>query len=492
MIDKLPLQFSLDSLPLACMFLSDNYKINYMNPAMITLLNSAETWDYSGKSFLDYISTENHQAFFDFIQSLNQLSGQPNWQTLKIVCEDNTEKQLLVNGHWISNYEHFVSKYFLAGLPVDDKDDKYRSGSDFASSYSSNLYDSHYESVFNNAPIGIALLNEAGIIKETNDAFLNHIGANKSTILNQHYCTVMTNPIKAKVIALTKLLYKSKHHYIKDVVVQKKAGERHKILEISISEFFDQNETSRNLLLFTEDITHQQDTHAALLQSEKLALTGRLAASLAHEINNPLQTSLGCLGLVEEMLNEDDDRDLAVYIKMAIEELQRGARIVKKLRDLNRTTDLTERTQVELCKIIEDVLLLTKNQLYDKNIVPVFPYQGPPVIVLASKDQIQQVILNLVMNAIDALPDGGNIYFDIIQTNDPHGVTVKIRDTGMGIKPELKKSLFEPFFTTKEEGLGLGLYICRQIIDDHAGSLNFDTELGQGTEFTIWLPGIDT
>jgi signal transduction histidine kinase len=171
--------------------------------------------------------------------------------------------------------------------------------------------------------------------------------------------------------------------------------------------------------------------------------------------------------------------------------LQRSARIVKKLRDLNRNTDIKDKEPIDLQEILDGVLVLTKNRLYDRNIVPVYPYQGPPPILSASKDQIQQVLLNLVMNAIDALPEGGNIYLDILHTDDPQGFTVKIRDTGVGMTKEVMENLFDPFFTTKEEGLGLGLYICKRIIGDHNGKLSVESEPGQGTEFSVWLPGLD-
>jgi nitrogen-specific signal transduction histidine kinase len=118
------------------------------------------------------------------------------------------------------------------------------------------------------------------------------------------------------------------------VVTHEIDQEHHKLLEISLSQMSSSFDKSFRYMLITEDISNQQDTHAVLLQSEKLALTGRLAASLAHEINNPLQTSLGCLGLVEEMLEEESK--LKIYIDLAIKELQRSARIVKKLRDLNQ------------------------------------------------------------------------------------------------------------------------------------------------------------
>jgi signal transduction histidine kinase len=95
------------------------------------------------------------------------------------------------------------------------------------------------------------------------------------------------------------------------------------------------------------------------------------------------------------------------------------------------------------------------------------------------------------MNAIDALPQGGHIYFDIVETADPFGVEINIRDTGVGMAPEAFEHLFDPFYTTKDDGLGLGLFICRKIIDDHEGRLSVESQPGVGTEISIWLPKIE-
>lgn len=345
-----------------------------------------------------------------------------------------------------------------------------------------------YEQYFQNSPIGIAILDEKGKFEETNSAFVEHIDGANCQLIQQHFSKVFDDQVIEKFLTMFEILKKSKQTFTKDVFSLKGCGEQHRIFEVTLSEYYDADEHSKKTMLFTEDVTHQKDTHMALLQSEKLALTGRLAASLAHEINNPLQTSLGCLGLVEEMLDENDDRDLSVYISLAIEELQRSARIVKKLRDLNRTTDFAERTPINLCEIIEGVLVLTKNHLSDKDIVPVFSYQGPTPIIMASKDQIQQVILNLVINAIDELANGGKLFLKIIHSDEPQGISITIRDTGNGIDPGIANNIFDPFFTTKDEGIGLGLFISKQIIENHSGSLVFSSEPGKGTEFRIWLP----
>jgi PAS domain S-box-containing protein len=480
-----------ENLPLACALLFNHYQIKYLNRHMVNFLNISKNTGYIEKSFLELISKPDQAKFIHMIKNSGHPSDVPEWKIYRVLDGDLVEKQFLMSAQKQNSDPELDCSYLVMGVPVNH--------GIFAGDLQVQLEtqnplqttDNRYEHLFNRAKIGIAVLNDSGRIEEMNIAFADHIGAKNADIANQDCKNLLSGNNYEKLYDLITILKKSKQSFVKDVIYVDNADCDQRILEISLSELFNEHENSTKLMLFTEDITHQQDTHAVMLQSEKLTLTGRLAASLAHEINNPLQTSLGCLGLVEEMLDDRDDRDLAIYIKMAIEELQRSARIVKKLRDLNRTTDSSERSPVDIREIIEGVLILTKNHLYDKQIVPVFPYQGPSATALASKDQIQQVILNLVMNAIDAMPNGGNIYLDIIFPNKSKGISIKIRDTGNGIDPEIKANLFDPFITTKEDGLGLGLYICKQIIDSHSGSLDFESELGQGTEFTIWLPDAD-
>jgi signal transduction histidine kinase len=200
-----------------------------------------------------------------------------------------------------------------------------------------------------------------------------------------------------------------------------------------------------------------------------------------------LQTSIGCLGLAEETLDEKEN-ELRIYLNLAMEELKRSSRIVKKLRDLNRRVDPSEKSNINIHEILEGILLLTKNQMVDKDIQSTIDNLAKSTEVIASKDQITQVFLNLMMNAIDAISDGGSVNLSLRNTENPEGVTVYIHDTGHGMTPEVKKNLFDPFFTTKKKGLGLGLYICKQIIEDHEGELAVESKVGEGTTFSIWLP----
>ena len=490
MTDRVSFEKFFEAISFAGMLISEHLEIIDINTYLKDLLLLQGNNEYIGKPVLEIISSKDHQVFLDLIKSPEKQTGEPKWIIIRVKTKDRTEFPLLVNISKANQKHNLDAIFLLVGLPVTlgDLTEKFSSRIDQHPSGRSSV--NKYEYLLRNATFGIAVMDNNGIVQEANIAFCEHSGVKNCEALNKHFSTIFFDQAKEKLDRLTNILSKSKQPYVKDVIALKGQGDEHRIIEISISDFYDEYDHSKKLMMFTEDITHQQDTHAALLQSEKLALTGRLAASLAHEINNPLQTSLGCLGLVEEML-EEDDQDLVLYIKMATEELQRSARIVKKLRDLNRTSDLTERSRVNLQEIIDSVIVLTRNNFYDKDIIPVFPYQGPPPIIMASKDQIQQVILNLVMNAIDELPNGGNIYFDIVPTKQPHGIKVKVRDTGFGIDPAIENQIFDPFISTKDAGMGLGLFICKQIIEDHAGTLTFKSKSGEGTEFSIWLPGIE-
>ncbi len=480
----------LDVTPFACVLMADTLEIRYMNPVMSEFFSLDRAHRLTGSGFLGYLPEKDRESFLTFINRLSESQPSRAWQLHNIIDADGNEKPILFNG--IHNLKKLGSEgvYFLVGMPLHENHLENLLTDGLEEKIRTRFSKSKLDSIIESATIGIAVFNEEGVVEDSNDTFAAQIGHTKEDVIGRQYTSLFNKETIDTFNRLIRHVSKQGADLSKNTLTIIHPDSSHRILEVSISRIKDVKGHSKKVMAITEDITDQEDTHAALLQSEKLALTGRLAASLAHEINNPLQTSLGCLGLAEEMLGERDD-DLRVYIEMAMEELQRSARIVKRLRDLNRQSDHSETTPVNLQEILEGVLVLTKNRLYDRGIVSIFPYQGPAPFVLASRDQIQQVLLNLVMNAIDALPEGGNIYLDLKETQDPRGYEIQVRDTGKGIPSEVMQNLFNPFFTTKEEGLGLGLYISKRIIEDHGGLINVDSEPGKGTAFSIWLPGLD-
>ena len=242
----------------------------------------------------------------------------------------------------------------------------------------------------------------------------------------------------------------------------------------------------RLAIAMVEDITEKRMSQAALLRAERLAIAGRLGASLAHEINNPLQAVIGSLGLAEEML--DEGVEVRRYLEIAMEELERAAGIVTQLRDLGRAPKMREPEPADLNELVDKVLLLTRKDCRNRGIEVTWnPVSDLPAVPLLP-ERMRQVFLNLILNAIESMPHGGQLQVSAVPDGDPAGVRVAFADTGLGIEPERLATIFEPFHSTRPEGLGLGLYISKNIVEEHGGHIDVDSHVGEGTTFTVWLP----
>jgi signal transduction histidine kinase len=210
-----------------------------------------------------------------------------------------------------------------------------------------------------------------------------------------------------------------------------------------------------------------------------------MAASLAHEVNNPLQAVVGCLGLAVEAL--DEGQDARELMDVALQELKRAARIVHRMRDVTRREE-GRRELTDLGELIDRVLTLTHKQAENNDVRVVWKRTEDLPLVPIVPDRVQQVFLNIVLNAIDAMPYGGRLRIWTELTERPEGVRISFADTGPGIPPEGLKRLFEAFQSDKEEGLGLGLYVSRNIVQEHDGRIDVESRLGHGATFTVWLP----
>lgn len=474
----------LEEIPFGCVFLSIEGTITYANRVMLRLLGLETENEWMDQSMVDFLPDEQQASFSAYVEELRERELAGIWQSFSLVNRAGERVHVLMNGRLDGE---IVDEHGSIALYCFKRDPVQKSFAKEKESTRRTFNNNKYQVIFESATIGIAVFEDDGTIDEVNKTFETYFNIKREDLLGRPCCEVFSSPRFEKIQSIMDSICAGNEVNERNVVRLNNPEGGHRILEFSLAKVFNRSLDMNMLMMIVEDITDQRDTQKALVQSEKLALTGRLAASLAHEINNPLQTSIGCLGLAEEML-EEDDRDLGVYIQMAIEELRRSARIVKKLRDLNRTPEEAEKSLVDLQEMLNGVLILTRKGLHDRNIVPIFPYQGEKPLVMASEDQLQQVFLNLIMNAIDALHDGGNIYLDILRKENPNGIMVKIRDTGVGIKPEHLENIFDPFFTTKKDGLGLGLFTSKRIIENHGGWLDVESEPGVGTEFSIWLP----
>jgi two-component system NtrC family sensor kinase len=236
----------------------------------------------------------------------------------------------------------------------------------------------------------------------------------------------------------------------------------------------------------------RNESKTKIIQSEKQASVGRLAAGVAHEINNPLT---GVLTYTHMLLRRKDiPDDIRSDLKVVAESTERVRKIVKGLLDFSRQTKL-DPEPTEINRLIDSTIKMVESQALIKGVnIKFHPGEKLPMLVI-DRSQIQSVLLNMIINAFDATKPSDHITISTSEVSsandkDSHGVEIAISDTGCGIASENLDKLFDPFFSTKEvgQGTGLGLSVSFGIVKEHNGNIRVQSEVGKGTTFFVWLP----
>jgi PAS domain S-box-containing protein len=238
------------------------------------------------------------------------------------------------------------------------------------------------------------------------------------------------------------------------------------------------------------DIEDKRKAEEALRKAEKLAAVGRLASSIAHEINNPLEA---VTNLVYLAMRGDDPNKVRAHLKIAEQELARASHITTQTLRFHRQQSSPVATN--LAEVIDSILLLYQGKLANASIAAIFEKTNAPPLMCYS-GEMRQMLANLISNAIDAMPDGGRLCVRIRPATDwrsgEDGVRITISDTGKGMSESIKRRIYEPFFTTKGTvGTGLGLWVSAEIVEKHGGSMHVRSskhEGSKGTTFTLILP----
>jgi signal transduction histidine kinase len=258
---------------------------------------------------------------------------------------------------------------------------------------------------------------------------------------------------------------------------------------VNYSPLFNEDGSVRAISTASIEITNQKKAEAALIQSEKLAAVGRLASSISHEINNPLEAITNLLYLIA--MDENLPREAKGYVHMAQSELSRVSQIATQTLRFHRQA--VAPTEVTAQELISAVARLYIGRLANSHISVEARYDTDTPILCFEND-IRQVLNNLIANAIDAMRTGGRLVMRAHNGhhNGIHGVRITIADTGHGMTQATLARIFEPFFTTKDlNGTGLGLWISAGIVERHQGHLKVrssDDPRHHGTVFTLFLP----
>jgi two-component system, sporulation sensor kinase E len=260
-------------------------------------------------------------------------------------------------------------------------------------------------------------------------------------------------------------------------------GNEKKYFIIDVLPIYDQKEELIGCFGQFRDITERYVLEQQIIENEKLSTIGRLSAGLAHEIRNPLTPIMGFVHLLEKYYSDDTTK---MYLTIIAEELQRVNQLVTNF-VLTSKPDAPSKKNTNVFGLIEQTVLFLKSEVALKNIqIKVFNLLSKAHDLCIDVNQIKQVLINLIQNAMDATPSGGKIYVEALE--DAEGIFIKIKDSGKGISNEQQEQLFSPFFSTKEDGVGLGLYVCERIIKSHHGRIIVDSKLGEGSTFTVYLP----
>ncbi len=357
----------------------------------------------------------------------------------------------------------------------------------------------------------IMILNTDFTIAETNEAYLKMVNKSKEEVIGAHCYKIsygLNAPCSSCKPEMKCPMVETLRTGISTYVLNEYpgSGDRPSFYNIvtyplrnKSGEIFQVIEIFRDI---TEELSHRWDKKVRelksdlqkLVQEDRMISLGKLVASCAHEINNPIQGLLTFSHLMQEILAEGKPRSKDLeqfkkYLSLMSKELERCGDIVSGLLSFSRESP-REYKDIDLNEVLEAVINLTRHKMKLRNIDLITRLSPGLLIIRGNDSQLQQCFLNLIFNAIAAMPEGGQLHVLSKYGNAKKNVCVEIRDTGYGIPEETLDHIYDPFFTTKEAGeaTGLGLSIVYGVTKNHGGNIKVNTKVGEGTSFVLDFP----
>jgi two-component system sensor kinase FixL len=357
--------------------------------------------------------------------------------------------------------------------------------------------EAHLRSILETVPDAMVVIDEAGLIRDFSHAAERLFGWTAAEVAGRNVSMLMPSPYREEHDGYLQRYYRTGERRIigvgRVVVGERRDGSTFP-MELAVGEMRGAGE--RFFTGFVRDLTERQQTETRLqeLQTElvhvsRLTALGEMASALAHELNQPLSAIANYLKGSKMLMERDPvpvDR-VADAMNKAADEALRAGQIIRRLRDFVARGE-TERSVESLPKMIEEASALALVGAKEHGIRVRFDFDRDVDLVLADKVQVQQVVLNLIRNAIDAMMDCAKRDLTVIvRPADDNMALVSVRDSGPGISPEIADQLFQPFITTKRTGMGVGLSISRTIIEAHGGRIWAEPNAGGGTTFRFTL-----
>jgi two-component system, sporulation sensor kinase E len=335
-----------------------------------------------------------------------------------------------------------------------------------------------YRSLFEYSPDIVSMLDLNGTITNLNPQFEKVTGFSREDYIGKNLADLI--PDSQRQIVLDKVSSVVENHCPQMFEFEMKHKNGKPLIFQSTSLPIIVNDKIAGIICNSRDVTELRETEERLRRTDKLSVVGELSASVAHEIRNPL-TSLK--GLVQLLQMEDEKHQL--YYQIMIDELNRINHIVSELLLLAKPQQI-KYTKADMQIILHDVISLLKTEASLHNIQIEFQVQSHPLMIECEPNQLKQLFINILKNAIEA-SSAGDVVNITLQSAD-NNVTVVVKDQGVGISKELLERIGEPFYSSKEKGTGLGMTVSFKIVQSHNGTIKFKSEPDVGTEVIVQLP----
>jgi PAS domain S-box-containing protein len=353
--------------------------------------------------------------------------------------------------------------------------------------------EAQYRALFNYAPDGIIIADLAGVYLDFNPSLCRLLGYERDELIGKTAADIVAPEERRHIDPALETIH-SGHDYERQWRFRRKDG------TLVFTDVIATEMPDGNILAVVRDVSEQKRLEKQFLRAQRMESVGRLAGGIAHDLNNVLTPILMSAELLAHEVTGSSNLELVETIRSSA---QRGADLLKQVLSFSRGLD-GDRVAIDPAELVADLMAVTR-ETFPRTIDVRVERGGRISMVLGDPTQLHQVLLNLLVNARDAMPDGGRLTVAIEDTavddtfaamqfdsRPGHYVKITVTDTGGGVPPELRDKIFEPFFTTKAFGVGTGLGLSTTvgIVKSHGGFINLYSELGAGSQFAVYLPAL--